>query len=214
MKYITVCIRSIFFYILITILYRIMDKREIGELSIIDFIVSIFIAEMVAISIENYKSNIFLSILPILILAFLQMLFSYITMKSDKTRNIIEGSPSIIVERGRINFEEMYHQRYNLDDLLIELRNNSIKSIEDVDYAVLETSGKLSIFKKSEDQESLYPLPVILDGKIQNNVLEKINKTTTWLNNELKRENILSENVFYAFYKGKDLYIIEKDKIK
>ena len=214
MKYFIVFYRSIFFYFLITIVYRIMGKREIGELSIIDFIVSIFIAELAAISIENYNSNMFLSIIPILTLVGTELLFAHLTMKNNKTRNIVEGEPSVIINRGKINFKEMLKQRYNLDDLLTQLRNNSIKSIEEVDYAILETSGKLSVFKKSDDPNSTYPLPLILDGNVDEEVLIQINRSRRWLNNELLKENIDLNNIFYAFYKNKELYIIEKDKIK
>ena len=214
MKYFIVFYRSIFFYFLITIVYRIMGKREIGELSIIDFIVSIFIAELAAISIENYNSNMFLSIIPILTLVGPELLFAHLTMKNNKKRNIVEGEPSVIINRGKINFKEMLKQRYNLDDLLTQLRNNSIKSIEEVDYAILETSGKLSVFKKSDDPNSTYPLPLILDGNVDEEVLIQINRSRRWLNNELLKENIDLNNIFYAFYKNKELYIIEKDKIK
>ena len=214
MKYLIVSFRSIFFYILITVVYRIMGKREIGELSIIDFIVSIFIAEMVAISIENYKSSIFLSIIPIIILVLLQVLCSNISLKNKKIRNLLDGEPSVIIEKGNINFKEMKKQRYNIDDLLTQLRGNSIKSIEEVDYAILETSGKLSIFKKKDDKKSNYPLPIICDGIINNEILKKIDMKEEWLLNEIKKQNISINNIFYAFYKNKELYIIEKDIIK
>lgn len=214
MKYFIVLYRTIFFYALIVVVYRIMGKREIGELSVIDFIVSIFIAELVAISIENYKSNMFLSIIPIIALVSLELISAYITLKNKKIREKIDGEPSVIIEKGIINFEEMKKQRYNIDDLLMQLRNESIKSIEEVDYAILETSGKLSIFKKQDDPNSTYPLPVILDTKIQLDVLNKINKKEIWLKNELQKEKIELSNVFYAFYQNNNLYIIEKDKIK
>lgn len=214
MKYFTVFYRSVFFYILITILYRLMGKREMGELTIMDFIVSIFIAEMVAISIENYKSDILLSIIPIVSLVALQIGFSVISLKSQKARNVVDGEPSVIINRGKINFKEMVKQRYNLDDLLTQLRGQSIKSIEEVDYAILETSGKLSIFKKSDDKSSSYPLALILDGKLDEEVLMQIRKSRPWLYKELEKENIKLEDIFYAFYKNKKLYIIEKDKIK
>ena len=214
MKYLTILYRSLFFYTLITIVYRIMGKREIGELSIMDFIVSIFIAEMVAISIENPEKSILFSLIPILLLVVMQVLVSYISMKNNKARNIIDGVPSVIINRGKVNFKEMQNQRYNLDDLLIQLRNKSIKSISEVDYAVLETSGKLSIFKKCEDLNRNYPLPLILDGKLDKETLKQIKKTEAWLYDELKSQHTYIENIFYAFYKDKNLYIIEKDKIK
>lgn len=214
MKYFIVFYRSIIFYTIIAIGYRIMGKREIGELSIMDFIVSIFMAELVAISIENYKSSMLLSLIPIIILIIIQISLSYISMKSNKTRDIVDGTPSVIINRGKVNFVEMKKLRYNLDDLLSSLRNNNIKSIEEVDYAILEASGKLSIFKKEDDPNSNYPLPLILDGKLDKDVLRQIRKKENWLYNELDKKNINIDNIFYCFYKDNNLFIIEKDKIK
>ena len=179
-----------------------------------DFIVSIFIAEMAAISIENPNKSILVSLIPILLLVIMQVLISYISMKNNKTRNIIDGVPSVIINKGKVNFKEMQKQRYNLDDLLNQLRNKSIKSIEEVDYAVLETSGKLSIFQKKDDLGRNYPLPLILDGVLDKETLKQIQKTEEWLHIELEKQNTKIENIFYGFYKDKNLYIIEKDKIK
>lgn len=213
MKYIIVLFRSMFFYILTTIFYRIMGKREIGELSIMDFIVSIFIAEMIAISIENYNKSIFLSLIPIILLVIIQISISYLSMKNNNIRHLIDGEPSVIINKGKINFKEMKKIRYNLDDLLMQLRINSIKSIEEVDYAVLESNGKLSIFKKNDDPNREYPMPLIIDGKLDIDVLNKIDKSRNWIEKEFKRNNINIENVFYCFYKNNKLYIIENDKV-
>lgn len=213
MRFCIVLIRSLFFYVLITVVYRIMGKREIGELSIMDFIVSIFMAELAAIAIENYKDSIFLSIIPIAVLVILQVLASKLSIKSRKMRNVIDGEPSIIINRGKVNFEEMLKQRYNLDDLLTQLRAKSIKSIEEVDYAILETSGKLSVFKKSDDKNSVYPLPVILDGKIQEDVLIQIGKNIGWLKRKLKEEDYDVEDIFYGFYQKQRLFLIKRENI-
>lgn len=213
MKYLIVLFRSLFFYILTTIFYRVMGKREIGELSIMDFIVSIFIAEMIAISIENYNKSIFLSLIPIILLVVIQISISYISMKNNTIRHLIDGKPSVIISKGKVNFKEMKSLRYNLDDLLMQLRVNSIKSIEEVDYAVLESNGKLSIFKRQDDPNREYPLPLIIDGKIDLEVLNKIKKTEKWLDKEFEKNNIRVENIFYCFYKNNKLYIIENDKI-
>ena len=213
MKYLIVLFRSLFFYILATIFYRVMGKREIGELSIMDFIVSIFIAEMIAISIENYNKSIFLSLIPVILLVVIQIGISYISMKNNTIRHLIDGKPSVIISKGKVNFKEMKSLRYNLDDLLMQLRVNSIKSIEEVDYAVLESNGKLSIFKRQDDPNREYPLPLIVDGKIDLDVLSKIKKSKKWLDNEFEKNNIRVENIFYCFYKNNKLYIIENDKI-
>lgn len=214
MKYVIVVWRSFLFYMIITIAYRMMGKREMGELSVMDFIVSIFMAEIVAISIENYDKSILLSLLPILFLVGMEIFISHFSMKNRKIRNIIEGVPSMIISHGKVNFREMQKQRYNLDDLLAQLRMNSVKSIEEVDYAILETSGKLSIFKKEEDTNSEYPLPLILDGKADQEILKKIHRSEGWLEKELWNQKIPLEEVFYGFYRDKSLYIITNNQIK
>jgi len=207
--------RTLFFYCFIFIIYRLMGKREIGQLSIIDLVVSILIAELVAISIEQHKESMFLTVVPILILVGLEILCSYISMKSNKFREILEGKPSLIIDKGVLNFKELVKQRYTLHDLLLELRQNGIKNVEDVEYAVLENNGKLSIFPyKLLKFNTSVPFPLILDGNIQNDTLNYLNKSNKWLNDYLEDEGILLENIFYAFYKNNKVYIIEKKDVK
>lgn len=213
MKYFIILFRSIFFYALITIIYRLMGKREIGELSIMDFIVSIFITDMVVMSIENYNESILISLIPIIVLTLIQMIFSYLSLKSKSVKDIVDGKPSVIINKGKVNFEEMAKQRYNIDDLLSQLRESSVKSIDEVDYAILETNGKLSIFLTQDDKKRTYPLPLILDGNIEIETLKQIGKNKFWLDKELKKQGIRLEDIFYCFYRSKKLYIIEKNKI-
>lgn len=213
MKFIIVSFRSIVFYILVVTVYKMMGKREIGELSVIDLIVSIFIAELVAISIENYDKSIFISIIPIFILVALQLLSSKISLRNKKIRDILDGKPSVIINRGKVNFKEMKKLRYNIDDLLIQLRNNEVKSIEEVDYAILETNGKLSVFKK-QDSDNKYPLPLIINGTLDLDTLKQINKSRDWIDNELIKKKIDMKDIFYCFYQNNNLYLIEKDNIK
>lgn len=214
MEYVIVIFRSILFYIVITLAYRFMGKREVGELSVMDFIVSLFIAELAAISIENYKDDMLLSILPIVTLVLIQLCVAYISLKVTGVRKTVDGEVSVIINRGKINFEEMLKQRYNLDDLLTQLRSQSIKSIEEVDYAILETSGKLSVFKRNDDPDRTYPLPVILDGKVQEDVLIQIRKDINWLNRKLDEENFKLEDIFYGFYQKNRLFLIKRENIK
>lgn len=214
MDYLIVLFRTTLFYIIITIIYRFMGKREIGQLGMVDLIVSILIAELAAMSIENRNENIFLSILPIALLVIIQIGMSYISLKNSKIRNLFDGNPSVIINKGRINFKEMIEQRYNIDDLLTQLREKHIRSIEEVDYAVLETSGKLSVFKKDNKLFGEYPMPLILDGEIDQGTLRQINKTEEWLTNQLKKENVLLEDIFYAFYRNKKLFLIKEEDLR
>ena len=201
MSFFIVLMKTLFFYFLIMVIYRIMGKREVGELSIMDLIVSIFIAELAAISIDNYKESIFLSIIPIVVLVIIQLVISRISLKSSTVRNILDGNPSVIIDRGQVNFKEMLRQRYNLDDLLVQLRSRGIKSIEEVDYAILETSGKLSVFKRSDD-------------KIQKDVLFQIGKDSSWLLDKIKKEGYQLEDVFYGFYQKNRLFLISNKATK
>ena len=209
MDYLLIILKTLFFYFAIVIFYRFMGKREVGELGIIDLIVSILIAELAAISIERYNTSIFLMLLPIVILVILQILLAKISLKSDKLRTILDGNASMIIDNGKVNFKEMIKQRYNLEDLLTQLRARNVKSIEEVEYAILETSGKLSVFTKDANNSGPYPLPLILDGKIQMMTLKKIRRKESWLNDLLDSKKVKLDDVFYAFYKDNQLFIIK-----
>lgn len=214
MKLFIAVYRTLFFYFFIMISYRLMGKREIGQLGVIDLIVSILIAELVAISIENINEPLVLTVAPITVLVLIEILFAFISVKSRKFRNLLDGKPSIIINKGIINYKEMIKQRYSLDDLLLSLRQNNIKSIEDVEYAFLETNGKLSIFKYNIFKtNSTYPLALIIDGVIQDKTLKEIKHSKFWLTNYLRKQNIDLSNVFYAFYKNKKIYIIKNSDL-
>lgn len=211
MDLLIVVIRTLFFYFYILIIYRLMGKREIGQLSIQDLVVSILIAELVAISIENIEDPLVLTVIPILLLVILEILSAIITVKSNKIRNLIEGKPSLVIDKGKINFKELVKQRYTLDDLLLELRTQGIKSILDVEYAVLENNGKLSVFKYNFLKlNSSMPFPLILDGIIQNDTLKYLGKTKTWLEIMIKQQETNIKEVFYAFYKNNKVYVIKR----
>ena len=209
MDYLLILLKTIFFYFVIVLFYRFMGKREVGELSIIDLIVSILIAELAAISIEKYDSSVFLMLLPAALLVILQILIAKISLKSGKVRSLLDGDASVIIDNGKVNFKEMIKQRYNLEDLLTQLRAKEVKSIEEVEYAILETSGKLSVFTKDANNSGPYPLPLILDGKVQQMTLKRIRRKEKWLNELLESKKVKLDDVFYAFYKDNQLFIIK-----
>lgn len=207
----TIIFRTVLFYFLVVIAYKIMGKREVGELGVFDFIISMLISQLIAICIENYKDPIWFVIVPTLILVLFQIIFSFLSLKSNKFRDILDGKESVIISNGKLNFSEMKKQKYNLNDLLLQLRDKGIRTIEEVDYAILETNGKLSVFQKKDDNNNVFPLPLVLDGVIEENNLKFINKTRKWLNNELNKKKINLDNIFYAFYKDDDIYVIENE---
>lgn len=214
MQIFTVLFRTIFFYFFVLISYRIMGKREIGQLGVIDLIVSILIAELVAISIEEFKQPLSYTIIPITCLVILEVLFAFISIKSRKFRTIFDGKPSLIIVNGKINYKEMVKQRYSLDDLLISLRQKEIRDLSMVEYAFLEPNGELSIFKYNFFKtKSAYPQALILDGELQTKVVKHIRKTPEWLIEQLQNKDLTIKDIFYAFYKNKKIYIIKKTDV-
>ena len=187
-----------------------MGKREVGQLGIVDLIVSILIAELVAISVEDANKSIMASIIPILCVVILQIVLSYTSLKSGKIRALLDGSPTFIIKGGKVNYKEMIHQKYNLDDLLTQLREKGYRNIEEVEYAVLENNGTLSVFSyDNKKNKTPLPLPLILDGKIQKDTLRDINKDNDFVEKILAQKNLKLTDVFYAFYKDKNIFIIE-----
>ena len=206
--------RTIFFYFFIIVVFRLMGKREIGELSLMDLVVSLLIAELVAISIENYDESMLLTIIPIVILLVFEIIFGVLSVKSEKFRTLVDGKPSLIINKGKINKTEMKKQRYSLDDLLLQLREKDVSDIREVDYAILEINGKLSVFKKKDNNRNTFPLPIIIDGKVDFYNLYSIKKSNSWLLNTLINKNIKVEDVFYSFYQNNELYIIKNSEAK
>lgn len=187
-----------------------MGKREVGQLGIIDLIVSVLIAELVALSLDKSDQSIFIAIIPIILLVLCQMVMAVLSLNKKGIRDMFDGKPSVIINNGKIQIKEMLKQRYNLDDLLTQLRESNYKSISEVDYAILETSGKLSVFKKEKTRKKTFPLPVILEGKIEYDTLKLLNKDVSWLLDNLNTD---IENVFYGFYKDNNIYIIRNDEL-
>ena len=209
MEFLNIFFRTVLLYVLITILYRFMGKREIGQLGIVDLIVSILIAELAAGSIENRDESIFFTIFPIVLLVIIQILVSLISLKCTRVRNVFDGKVSIIIKKGKIRYSEMIKQRYNMDDLLTQLREKGVRTIEEVDYALLENSGNLSVFKKDSNYLGEFPMPVILDGEIDNNTLLEINKSKQFIIKLLKAKKLEIKDIFYGFYYKQDLFIIK-----
>lgn len=201
--------RTFFYYILFLVLFKVMGKREIGELGVNDLLVSVLFAEFATLAISNYKEPLLITLIPTLIIVFLQVIVSFLSLKSIKIRNLVDSSPALIMKNGNINFKEMEKQRYNLEDLLTQVRDKGIKSLDEVEYAILENNGKLSIFLK--DDKNIYPMPLIIDGVINYQTLVDINKDKLWLMKILKNEHTSLEQVFYAFYKNNKCFIIKKN---
>jgi uncharacterized membrane protein YcaP (DUF421 family) len=189
-----------------------MGKKQIGELQPTELVVALVIADLSAVPMENLNTPIFYGIIPILTLFIIGEFFSFIALKSDKARGIIYGKPSILIEHGKILENELRKQRFNINDLLEQLRIAGYPASDDVEYAILETTGDLSIIPKStkrpvttEDmklqvQQEELPVTAIIDGRILSYNLHLKGFDEKWLEEELSKHNISSsKDVFFAF---------------
>lgn len=204
----TIIFRTFLYYFLFLVLFRIMGKREVGELGINDLLVSVLFAEFATLAIEKYNEPLIVTLIPVGIIVGLEVLISYLSLKNTKFRELIDSKPSLIIKDGKINFKEMERQRYGIEDLLTQIRDKGIKSLDEIEYAILENNGKLSTFLY--DNKNLYPMPLIIDGIIQYETLADINKSKEWLFKILKNEKTELDKVFYAFYKNNKCFIIRK----
>lgn len=227
MELLMILFKTMIVYFLIFVIFRLMGKREIGELSIIDLVVFIMIAEMAAISIEDPSKPLLYTIAPMFLLMILQIGLAFVSLKSSRIRDLVDGKPSILIDNGKINEDEMRKQRYNYNDLLVQLREKQVKDVADVEFAILETSGKLSIFEKDEAEkkdrdkeveENLtdFPIPLVIDGRIHEEHLRKINKTNFWLRQILREKGYKDiKNISYcSLNKDGNLYVDVKDEKK
>jgi uncharacterized membrane protein YcaP (DUF421 family) len=218
----TIILRTVFIYFFLLVIMRMMGKREIGKLSVFDLIVSFMIADLSAMAIDSEKPM-FIGIISILTLAIFQVFISYLSLKSKKIREWADGKPVVIVEKGKILDDQMAKARYNMDDLMVQLREKNIADVSDVEFAILETTGKLSVFPKEKRtcEEGVHnslrpfqmPVPLIIDGKVQDEGLRQIGKTRFWLKNEIQKQGYRDfKEIFYASVNSNGkLFIDRKD---
>lgn len=198
--------RVLLLYFIIMIILRVMGKKELGQLGIVDFVVSIMIAELAIMAIENPYIPMIHNIYPMVVLMVIQMVLSYITLKFKKFRDLVDGEPTMIIVDGKINEKAMRRNRYNFDDLLLQLRQNNVRYISEVEYAILEVNGKLSVLTK-EDNKKHMTLPLILDGEIQYQNLERIQKGEEWLRKQLEKRKLYSlSQISFCSWENEDLY--------
>lgn len=218
--------RSIILYFVVVFIMRIMGKRQIGQLQPFELVIALMISELAAMPMQNTGIPLFHGIIPIITLLVLQVLISTLQLKSEVARLIFCGQPSILIEKGKINIKGLKNNRLNLNDLLEELRMKDYYNLDDIEYAILETGGQITIIPKSElepatrkdlnvnSTQNMLPVTLILDGKVNDRNLKLIKKDKSWLNKQLKKINISStDQIFLALLdsQGKFVYQLKKE---
>ena len=213
-EYLLIGLKTILFLAIILTIIRIMGKRELGELNVFDIIVSFMISEIFSNAIADPYGNIWIAMLPILIIFVVQICISFIVLKNKKIRNIIESKPSLIIDNGIINYDEMKRQRYNISDLLQQIRDYGIDDINDVCFAILESNGNLSVIEKKKSKLK-HPFPIINDGLIDYEYIKEIKLDDAIILKKVKELNYNIEDIFIAFIgKSDDLIIFSKKSNK
>lgn len=210
MEILQILLRTIIGYFILVIMLKIMGKREIGQLSLFDLIIFLSIADIMVIGIENYELNYLYVILPIILLTFLQKIIAYLILKFTKLRKIFDGKESIIIFRGKINLKEMKKLCYNFDDLVSQLRQKDIKSIMEVEYAILENSGKLSVFKY--DETDIFPIPIIITGRVEKEYLKLLGINMKWIEKEVRKQNFEIDKIDCAYLVKHQLIIVKTNE--
>lgn len=179
-EYINLMVKCFIVYFVIIFALRIMGKREVGELSVFDIVIYLVMSELLAISITDTHESILKSLVPIFTLAFLQIVISWVLLKSKKTRDIFDGKNAILIHNGHINQSIMKRERYNIDDLMSQIRSKDLCTPDEVAFAVLENNGQLSILPKNKCKVK-HPDPLISDGTINKKALQDLSRDEEWL---------------------------------
>lgn len=218
-----VMFRTIILYFVVVAVMRIMGKRQIGQLQPFELVIAIMVSELASLPMQDTRIPLIHGVIPIVTLLVLQIILSVLQLKSEKARETFCGKPSILIKNGMIDIEQLKNNRFNIDDLLEELRLKGYYNLTDIQYAILETSGQLSIIPKTElsnvtkkdmkiksTQEQL-PVILILDGCIHHENLKKINKDEKWLDKNLKQHGAnSSKEVFIALLDSQNKFYLQK----
>ncbi len=215
-------IRAIILYIIVLIVMRLMGKREIGQLQPFELAISIMIADLASVPMTELGIPITNGIIPILGLLVMHMLISILNMKNINIRRIISGQPSLLIYRGKIDEKVLKKERITINELQERLRRNNIFSLEDVEYAILETSGEVTVIQKPEKRNLIpqdlnitpeyegIPYDLVIDGKVMDENLKAIGRDNIWLERELKKFDAKPEDTLIATIDGKGSIFCQK----
>lgn len=220
-------IRTLILYILVLLVMRLMGKREIGQLQPFELAISIMIADLASVPMADVGIPIFNGIIPILALLVMHLIISNINLRSIRMRKIICGKPSILVYRGKIDEKALKQEKFTINELQERLRGNNVFNLADVEYAILETSGQITVIQKPNKRttipEDFNIMPeyegisydLVVDGKIMFENLKILGKDYTWLEKEARRFKIKPEDALLMTIDGKqEIFCQAKEKKK
>ena len=219
-------VRAIIVYILVLIVMRLMGKREIGQLQPFELVISIMIADLASIPMTDPGVPIFNGLVPILGLLAMHLLITVLNIKSVNLRKVTCGKPTILIYRGKIDEKALKKERFTVSELQERLRGKDVFNLGDVEFAILETNGEVSVITKPNkrnltpedmnieaDYEGI-PYDLIVDGKIMYENLNKIGKNKMWLLKQIEKIKCLPEDVLIATIDGKGIFFCQQKERK
>ncbi len=215
-------VRSIILYIIILIVMRLMGKREIGQLQPFELVIAIMIADLASIPMTEAGIPIWSGIIPILALLIMHLIISMINMKSIRMREIVCGKPTILIYRGKIDEKALKKERFTINELEERLRGNNISNIGDVEYAILETSGQLTVIQKPNKRNTIpedfnimpdyegISYDLVVDGVIMRENLQKIGRNYEWLKKSVQKFGFNPQQALIVTLDGKGQIFCQK----
>lgn len=220
-------VRTIILYIIIIVALRLMGKRQVGELSPSEFVVTLLVSELATIPMQSTAIPLSHGIVPIFTLLALELLISTIFIRNSKIRKLAVGRINMLIEDGKVKQDEMRKLRITLDELLEEIRLKGYLDISEIKYAILEANGELSVFPfskyepvtredmKINENKTLLPHTIISDGVYIKSEAEKLGRNKNWVKKQLRKSDVSSvEDVFLmqADRNGKITIIPKEEK--
>ncbi len=221
----TILIRTVIIYVVLIATMRLMGKRQLGELEISELVTTLLISEIASLPIGDQNIPIAHAVIPLVTILTLEVLLSVILLKCPKLKNLASARPTVLIRHGVLDQVEMRRIRISIDELISEVRQSGIASLEDVDYAILEQNGKISIIaKRQASPPTAQDLNILLketgiihalveDGEINDYNLKLLGYTRAWLHAHLQRKKKAARDVFFLGINddGK-IYCIDKDE--
>lgn len=201
---IRIILKCLIVYFVLFVCLRFMGKREIGQVNLFDFSIILVIADILVIGIEEDNENFIHYLIVAAVLGVVQRAIALLLLKVKKLRKFFDGKESILIYDGKLNVKEMRKQRYNMDDLITQLRLNSVSSLKEVKYLVLENNGNISVFKYKDCPSN--PFPLIVSGKVEEDNMKMLGLSIYWLKKKLNGTRI--KDVYYACLEQNELYVV------
>ena len=214
--------RSVILYIVVLIVMRMMGKREISQLQPFELAISIMIADLASIPMTEVGVPLTNGIIPIIGLLVMHLIISVLNLKSTKAREIMCGKPSILIAKGKIDEKVLRKERFTINELEERLRSKDVYNLGDVEYAILETSGEVTVIQKPEkrtttpedlnlqvDYEGI-AYDLVVDGRVMYKNLQKLGKNYVWLEKEVKKFGFKPEEALVVTIDGKGNFFCQK----